>query len=63
MIVDEVHERDINTDFLLIFLLEMVKEGLPVKIVLMSASIDVHLLASYFQRAGYVHLQFRILTS
>lgn len=56
MIVDEVHERDINTDFLLIFLSEMVKEGVPVKIILMSASIDVDVLADYFREAGYVFI-------
>ena len=46
VIVDEVHERDIN--FLLILLREIVRAGVPVKVILMSASVDAQLYINYF---------------
>ena len=49
MIVDEVHERDINSDFLLILLREIVRAGVNVKVILMSASIDAHIYINYFK--------------
>ena len=48
MIVDEVHERDINSDFLLILLREIVRAGVNVKVILMSASVDAQLYIQYF---------------
>ncbi|KAG0369552.1 P-loop containing nucleoside triphosphate hydrolase protein [Gamsiella multidivaricata] len=53
IVVDEVHERDIDTDFLLVLLRQMQRErrarGLPaIKLILMSATIDTGLFASYF---------------
>ena len=48
VIVDEVHERDINSDFLLILLREIVRAGVPVKVILMSASVDAQLYINYF---------------
>ena len=48
MIVDEVHERDINSDFLLILLREIVQAGVNVKVLLMSASVDAQLYVNYF---------------
>ena len=54
VIVDEVHERDINSDFLLILLREIVRAGVNVKVLLMSASVDAQLYVNYFmdKRAG-----------
>ncbi|CAZ80083.1 unnamed protein product [Tuber melanosporum] len=54
LVIDEVHERDILIDFLLIILKRVMhdrmKRGLPeVKVVLMSATMDTELFASYFQ--------------
>ncbi|RPA96458.1 P-loop containing nucleoside triphosphate hydrolase protein [Choiromyces venosus 120613-1] len=54
LVIDEVHERDILIDFLLIILKRVMQDrmerGLPeVKIVLMSATMDTELFASYFQ--------------
>lgn len=53
LIVDEVHERSTDVDFLLVSLKRIIKErtikGLPSpKVVLMSATIDTDLFASYF---------------
>ena len=54
VIVDEVHERDINSDFLLILLREIVRAGVNVKVLLMSASVDAKLYVDYFmdKKAG-----------
>ena len=51
VIVDEVHERDVNADFLLILLREIVRSGCPVKVLLMSASVNAEMFATYFRRA------------
>ena len=54
LVIDEVHERDILIDFLLIILkrvmYDRMERGLPeVKVVLMSATMDTELFANYFQ--------------
>ena len=56
VIVDEVHERDVNSDFLLILLREIVRAGQGTKVILMSASVDAQLYIKYFtdRRAGSV---------
>lgn len=53
IIVDEVHERDINNDFLLVILRQLMAHrkaaGKPtIKIILMSATIDTRLFCKYF---------------
>ena len=52
MIVDEVHERDVDTDLLLVVLKRLLADrkakGRPVKVVLMSATIDPTLFQQYF---------------
>ena len=56
IIIDEVHERDINIDFLLLILRELLRaRGLtatgvvtPLRLVVMSASFNVDLLRDYF---------------
>lgn len=48
VVVDEVHERDINTDLLLALLRSVLKENLDLRVVLMSATGDNQKLAEYF---------------
>ncbi|KAI0078873.1 P-loop containing nucleoside triphosphate hydrolase protein [Panus rudis PR-1116 ss-1] len=52
LIVDEVHERDVDTDLLLVVLKRLLADrkarGKPLKIVLMSATIDPTLFQQYF---------------
>ncbi|XP_029791093.1 ATP-dependent RNA helicase A isoform X1 [Suricata suricatta] len=48
VIVDEIHERDINTDFLLVVLRDVVQAYPEVRIVLMSATIDTTMFCDYF---------------
>jgi HrpA-like RNA helicase len=50
VIVDEVHERNVDTDFLLAILRTLVhRKGSTVKVVLMSATMDAQLFVRYFQ--------------
>ncbi|KAK0404222.1 hypothetical protein QR680_017348 [Steinernema hermaphroditum] len=48
IIVDEIHERDVKTDFLLILLREVVRTYPHMRLILMSATFDVDLLRGYF---------------
>ncbi|MEQ2188616.1 ATP-dependent RNA helicase A, partial [Goodea atripinnis] len=48
VIVDEIHERDINTDFLLVVLRDVVQAFPDVRIILMSATIDTTMFKEYF---------------
>ncbi|KAG7214784.1 hypothetical protein INR49_010676 [Caranx melampygus] len=48
IVVDEVHERDINTDLLLALLRSSLKENPDLRVVLMSATGDNKRLAQYF---------------
>ncbi|GJE85993.1 HrpA-like RNA helicase [Phanerochaete sordida] len=48
IIVDEVHERTIESDFLLIVLKSLIQERPYLKVVLMSATLDAEKFSSYF---------------
>ncbi|KTG45877.1 hypothetical protein cypCar_00039407 [Cyprinus carpio] len=48
VIVDEIHERDLNTDFLLVVLRDVVQAYPDVRIILMSATIDTSMFREYF---------------
>jgi ATP-dependent RNA helicase DHX36 len=52
--VDEVHERDINTDFLLIILKALLRRRTSLKLVLMSATLNAEEFASYFENTALV---------
>jgi len=48
IIVDEVHDRDLATDFLLALLREVVPQRPDLRIVLMSATLDIQTFTDYF---------------
>ena len=52
IVVDEVHERDVDTDLLLVVLKRLLADrkarGKPIKVILMSATIDPTLFQQYF---------------
>ncbi|KAJ7786314.1 P-loop containing nucleoside triphosphate hydrolase protein [Mycena metata] len=52
VVVDEVHERDVDTDLLLVVLKQLMEDrkrrNIPLKIILMSATIDPTLFQHYF---------------
>ncbi|ELR25721.1 helicase conserved Cterminal domain containing protein [Acanthamoeba castellanii str. Neff] len=52
IIVDEVHERNLDSDFLLIVLKELVRARKDIKVILMSATLDADLFAHYFASPG-----------
>lgn len=51
VLVDEVHERSVDTDFLLLLLREIVRKRSELRVVLMSATLDADKFASYFSSA------------
>ena len=51
VVIDEVHERDVNTDFLIIVLREMLKRRPTLTLIVMSATLDARLFADYFGSA------------
>ncbi|XP_025017864.1 dosage compensation regulator-like isoform X2 [Tetranychus urticae] len=48
VIIDEVHERDVNTDFLLVVIRDMINNFPKLRVVLMSATIDTTIFQDYF---------------
>ncbi|KAF8337940.1 P-loop containing nucleoside triphosphate hydrolase protein [Cantharellus anzutake] len=49
IIVDEVHERSIESDFLLIVLKSLLRQRSDLKVILMSATVDAEKISSYFE--------------
>ncbi|KAF5890054.1 putative ATP-dependent RNA helicase DHX30, partial [Clarias magur] len=56
VVVDEVHERDVNTDVLLALLRRALTHNPELRVVLMSASGDTQRLASYFNGCPVMHV-------
>ncbi|KAI9335726.1 Asp-Glu-Ala-Asp/His box polypeptide 57 [Obelidium mucronatum] len=56
IIVDEVHERSLDSDFLLMVLKDLLEVRVDLKIILMSATLNAGLFASYFSGAPTVHI-------
>ncbi|CAL4103669.1 unnamed protein product, partial [Meganyctiphanes norvegica] len=54
ILVDEIHERDRFTDFLLIVLRDCLPKFRHLKLVLMSASLDISLYAKYFNNCPVI---------
>ena len=52
LIVDEVHERDLLSDFLLIVLRDLLPRRPHLRVVLMSATINADLFSDYFAKHG-----------
>ena len=52
---DEVHERDRFSDFLLTALRDLLTVNRRLKLILMSAALDIHLFIDYFGKCPVVH--------
>ncbi|KAJ3101417.1 ATP-dependent DNA/RNA helicase dhx36 [Phlyctochytrium bullatum] len=52
VILDEVHERDLNTDLLLIITRQLLRARPDLKLILMSATAETNLFADYFKGFG-----------
>ncbi|CAG0914235.1 unnamed protein product [Notodromas monacha] len=60
IIVDEVHERDVNTDFLLILLRDMLNTYPDLRVVLMSATVDTSIFRTYFGECPLIEVPGKI---
>eukprot|EP00039_Didymoeca_costata_P015899 m.276463 g.276463 ORF g.276463 m.276463 type:complete len:1391 (-) comp16301_c0_seq14:1310-5482(-) len=56
VIIDEVHERDLNTDFLLLLMKDLIKSRPDLKLILMSATLDASEFSEYFNGARIVEI-------
>ncbi|KAI7859753.1 P-loop containing nucleoside triphosphate hydrolase protein [Circinella umbellata] len=56
VMIDEVHERSVDSDFLLIILRQVLKKRKDLKIVLMSATINQQVFADYFGGAPAIEI-------
>jgi ATP-dependent RNA helicase DHX57 len=54
VIIDEVHERSLDTDFLLVLLRDVLKKRKDLKLILMSATLDAGVFEDYFKSGGKV---------
>lgn len=59
VVIDEVHERSIDTDLIVILLKNLVGKVPGLKIVLMSATVDVDIFKRYFHQLGTCHIEGR----
>uniref|UniRef100_A0A5B6ZGD2 RNA helicase n=1 Tax=Davidia involucrata TaxID=16924 RepID=A0A5B6ZGD2_DAVIN len=56
VIVDEIHERGMNEDFLLIVLKDLLRRRPEMRLILMSATLNAELFSSYFGGAPMIHI-------
>lgn len=56
VILDEAHERDVNTDLLMVLLRKAIKTNPKLKVIVMSATIDVELFQKYFDNAPIIEI-------
>lgn len=56
VIVDEIHERGMNEDFLLIVLKDILPRRPDLKLILMSATLNAELFSSFFGGAPKIHI-------
>lgn len=56
VIVDEIHERDVNSDFIMVVLRDMIHLYPDLRIILMSATIDTTLFSEYFNNSPVVEV-------
>ncbi|XP_012075702.1 DExH-box ATP-dependent RNA helicase DExH5, mitochondrial isoform X2 [Jatropha curcas] len=56
VIVDEIHERGMNEDFLLIVLKDLLPRRPELRLILMSATLDAELFSSYFDGAPILRI-------
>ncbi|XP_050424039.1 dosage compensation regulator-like isoform X2 [Adelges cooleyi] len=57
IIVDEVHERHTHTDFFMIVLKDMVNMYPELRVILMSATLDIKLFSSYFNDCPVIEVE------
>ena len=53
VVIDEVHERSVDTDLSLLLLKDLLARGSPIKVVLMSATANAALFADYYNSTNH----------
>lgn len=56
VIVDEIHERDVNSDFIMVVLRDMIHSYPDLRLILMSATIDTTLFSKYFNNCPVIEI-------
>lgn len=56
LLVDEIHERGMNEDFLLIILRDLLPRRPDLRLILMSATINADMFSAYFGNAPTIHI-------
>lgn len=56
VIVDEIHERDVNSDFIMVVLRDMIHTYPDLRVILMSATIDTTLFSKYFNNCPVIEV-------
>ncbi|WOL09953.1 DExH-box ATP-dependent RNA helicase DExH1 isoform X1 [Canna indica] len=56
LLVDEIHERGINEDFLIIILHDLLPKRPDLRVILMSATLNADLFSKYFENAPVIHI-------
>lgn len=56
LLVDEIHERGMDEDFLLIILRDVLPRRSDLRVILMSATINADLFSRYFGNAPTIHI-------
>ncbi|KAK0088841.1 hypothetical protein PV325_010438 [Microctonus aethiopoides] len=56
VIVDEIHERDVNSDFVMVVLRDMIHMYPDLRVILMSATIDTTLFSNYFNKCPVIEV-------
>lgn len=56
LLVDEIHERGMNEDFLLIILRDLLPRRPDLRLILMSATINADMFSTYFGNAPTMHI-------
>ncbi|KAI8368128.1 P-loop containing nucleoside triphosphate hydrolase protein [Radiomyces spectabilis] len=56
VIIDEVHERSVDSDFLLIILRQVLEKRKDLKVILMSATVNQELFSNYFHGAPFLSI-------
>ncbi|TGZ80544.1 hypothetical protein EX30DRAFT_349379 [Ascodesmis nigricans] len=62
LVIDEVHERSLDTDFLLVLVKNIMVTNQEIRIILMSATLDADVFSDYFggaMKVGRVHIEGR----
>lgn len=54
--MDEIHERGMNEDFLIIILRDLLPRRPDLRLILMSATINADLFSKYFANAPTIHI-------